>query len=316
MKVTKSLVIAAVLCVAKVNAIDFSSGAGGVDASIGGKATIDTTGTSQGSGLNEEVSTADRKKEVPKGLTFSDVEKKVELSETNSEDCGNEYDMANSTEDCDESLDMANSTKDCDENLDIAKEDDDCADGFDIAVTKDGEKATESAGGGETAGGESIKHTYDGGENENIDTTNSKGDVVTDDTDCIEEYDIAESECSDEYEIAQDDCTDQLDIASANSCADEFEMADKVGSTAGNGGAKPADTGNDAAKQTAFSVEAVKFQSGGPSSTTTSMAVPLAATAAACAALAIVGVIYVKRRSKKSKEAESGIFTVDKNSAL
>lgn len=69
------------------------------------------------------------------------------------------------------------------------------------------------------------------------------------------------------------------------------------------------------AKQTAFSVEAVKFQSADQPTKTTPVA-PFVAAAAVCAAVAVVGAIYMKRRGKKSKKAKSDIFTIDKTSAL
>ena len=69
------------------------------------------------------------------------------------------------------------------------------------------------------------------------------------------------------------------------------------------------------AKQTAFSVEAVKFQSADQLTKTTPVA-SFVAAAAVCVALAVVGAIYMKRQSKKSKKAKSDIFTIDKISAL
>ncbi|TDH72605.1 hypothetical protein CCR75_003294 [Bremia lactucae] len=192
----------------------------------------------------------------------------------------------------------------------------DCLDGLDIADTEDCSKELDIAG-------------SDCEEELNIAGTDS----------CSQEFDIpdipeipAETPIDTFAESPTDDsCNEELDIAGPSdtptdaSCEDELDIAGNddiapltLSPTASNTMSSSSTTADQSPEQvSAFSAGAVKFMSADDSvDTGTSLVVPIVAAAAVCAALAIVGMIYIKRRSHKSKKAAGGIFTVDKNSAL
>ena len=218
-------------------------------------------------------------------------------------DCSEELDIADS--DCSEELDIAGS--DCNEELDIAGSD--CSEELDIAGL-----------------------------------------------DCSEDLDIAGSDCSEDLDIAGSTGTDEqdlgsetlpdvgekeygtktgADLTSSSSDSPAFATGEEQEAPSGSGSVLtlspsaddalvPDDTtatastgGNeDTVEQNALSAEAVSFKSSDEPNTASMSFTPFIAAGVACVALAIVGAVYMKRRSSRSKKAEGDIFTIDKNSAL
>lgn len=216
----------------------------------------------------------------------SDTSTTPEAETPTEEDCSEGLDIADA-EDCSNELDIAGS--DCEEELDIAGTDS-CSQGFDIPDIPEIPADTPMEMPADTP----------------IDTL---AESPTDDS-CNEEFDIAGS--SDTPTDAS--CEDELDIAGGSGDIAPLTLSPTASTTMSSSST----TADQSPEQvSAFSAGAVSFKSADDTVDTGSpLVVPVVAAAAVCAALAIVGMIYIKRRSLKSKKAAGGIFTVDKNSAL